>query len=195
MGEHTYRDETPLETVQRALVEEIWGGSNDTYVDSIQFIRNMTEFPVLYLKDYGVINHTTTDNGDNILDKGGDDAKTNKAAGVAVKRPPHRIDRQLTYLYEVRMTEEADDLKLKFDDEVQEYQWISLERFRLWLQIDGNHNNFKSFCHPTMTRLNRFCLDRLKYLREKDCAELKQFDLWSSRGAAEARVISCASLP
>jgi ADP-ribose pyrophosphatase YjhB (NUDIX family) len=53
VGEHAMRDETPLKTVQRALVEELWGGNNRSYTRDVGFIKNLTSNPVYYFKDYG----------------------------------------------------------------------------------------------------------------------------------------------
>lgn len=130
IGEHTQRDETPLETVQRALVEEVWGGSNATYED-IRWIQNLTEFPVYYYRDYG-----------------------------------DRVDRQLTYVYDVRMKEPAKDIFLKLDDEVADYQWISLDDYKKWM-VDDAAQGHKYFCHTSITELSLLALKQLMLLNRR----------------------------
>ena len=136
VGEHTNRDETPLETVQRALVEELWGGRNATYTHRVQFLRKITDHPVFYLRDYGPSRQ-------------------------------YRIDRQITYLYEVGMKHTSDQVVLELDDEVADHQWISLDDYRQWMQRDATTKNYVDFCHSTITRLGNFALEKLLHTKER----------------------------
>ena len=128
IGEHTLLDESSLETVQRGLVEEAWGGSNASYTTVVDFIRNMTAYPIYYFRDYG-----------------------------------DRQDRQLTYLYEVKLNQLAKDVVFKFDDEVADHQWIDIVDFKQWVERDIAAGHV-DFCHTTVTQLLLFGLERLAML-------------------------------
>lgn len=143
VGEHTIKAETPLETVQRALVEELWGGSNQSYSEGVEFIRPLTSHPVFYFRDYGPIRQG-------------------------------RIDRQLTYLYEVRMRPRQSDSGstipyLELDNEVADHQWIALDDYQQWMQRDAAAAaDHVDFCHSTITRLGEFSLEKLRNKHTND---------------------------
>ena len=150
VGEHTNGNETPRETVQRALMEELWSDESHDNIAAlvhsrVAFVRPITPRPVYYVRDYG---------------------------------PGHenRVDRQITYLYEVRMRHTRDQVILRLDDEVADHQWISLKSYREWMQRDvaaattstssgtslqKDEYYAQDFCHSTILRLGLFSLERL----------------------------------
>ena len=128
MGEHTNGDESPLETVQRALAEELWDGSSATYKRDVAVIQNLTNHPVLFLRNY----------------------------------PNQRVDRQITYLYEVRFTQPSDKIQLTLDDEVFDHKWLTLDEYSQWINKEAAGDDF---CGISMVKLNRLGLDRMFQLR------------------------------
>ena len=174
VGEHTNGNETPPETVQRALVEELWGGKGNDNKEAIAkifhsrvaFIRNITEYPVYYYRNYGPSGQ-------------------------------YRVDRQVTYLYEVRLKHNTSSSSsapaiLKLDDEVVDHKWISLTDYRKWMQRDmaaatnsttsasrkkeyasrKKEYDAQDFCHSTILKLGLFSLERLK-TTQRDNLSLK----------------------
>ena len=130
VGEHSNGDESAFQTVQRALVEELWGGSNQTYERDVAFVRSLTVHPLFFLLAYN----------------------------------NQRVDRQLTFLYEVRFRQPSPQIQLKLDDEVFDHQWINLQDLGKWIHSDkANHD----FCHARLVQLNQIVLQKLLALREK----------------------------
>jgi tRNA A37 N6-isopentenylltransferase MiaA len=127
---HDLQDESPLETLQRSLVEELWGGSNHSYTKDIAFIRRLTEHPVYYVREYG----PELDN---------------------------RIDRQLTYFFEVRFNQDMDNIYFVLDDEVAESQWIDVDAYAEWMQRISASGNYEEMCHQTLLEMNQLTLGHL----------------------------------
>ena len=73
-----------------------------------------------------------------------------------------RIDRQITYLWEVRLRDRWEDVRLSLDGEVAEHMWISVEEFERWLDGDKQSTDF---CHHTIHVLLSFGIKRLKRLQ------------------------------
>lgn len=118
-------------------------------------IRNMTEHPLYYIRHYGPSN-------------------------------ANRIDRQPTYLWLVQLrTANHADVAWKFDDEVADHKWITMDEFEAWLAEDrrgyGNGSDDDrrrfadedlggmddgaskgDFCHDTIRSLYQVLLDRCR---------------------------------
>lgn len=65
----------------------------------------------------------------------------------------NRVDRQLTYLWEVRLNKRYEGVHLDLDDEVAEHRWVPLDKFKRWIDEDSADGLLKDFCHETITVL------------------------------------------
>uniref|UniRef100_A0A7S4IX81 Nudix hydrolase domain-containing protein n=1 Tax=Odontella aurita TaxID=265563 RepID=A0A7S4IX81_9STRA len=74
----------------------------------------------------------------------------------------NRVDRQLTYLWEVRLKKDHEVVHLELDEEVADHRWVSLGTFKKWLEDDGADDVFKDFCHETIAILLQQGLDGLE---------------------------------
>ena len=136
VGEHAYRNETPLETARRGLVEELGlpiqqqqhqheQQSSSSSTPSLTFtIQNLTEQPVLYLREYGPI----------LLQLGNNN---NKNVG-------RRIDCQITYMWYVQLNQPHFNVTLQLDDEVADHTWMELDQVREWVNSSNSSNNNKN---------------------------------------------------
>eukprot|EP01083_Nonionella_stella_P296065 1005889_1 len=113
VGEHAYRDEPPIETVRRALLEEL-GSQCLHHVDAHGSIRNLTEFPVYYERDYGA------NNGNRI------DRQITYIWLVEMNLDSHQ---------------EADKM-LELDHEVADHMWMSLDEYEQWVESDTSLKDF-----------------------------------------------------
>ncbi len=143
IGEHTYRDESPIETVHRGIKEEM-GIDALEYVLEHGRISSITENPVYYERDYGESNDG-------------------------------RIDRQVTYLWLVEMNvrDVKDNLYksidefIKWEDEIADHKWISLETFSSLLNRGSDLGADRmSFCHETIVSILRLGLEELLLMKE-----------------------------
>jgi len=139
IGEHAYRDESPLETARRGLKEELGSRFLD-HIDNHGSIKNMTEFPVYYERNYGADNGGRIDRQATYL--------------WLVEMNLERKDRA------VEQTFAANDL-LELDGEVAKHMWIQLFNFEQRLASPTPEFDF---CHDTIVSLLRLGLDRLKIL-------------------------------
>ena len=134
IGEHTYRDEPPLATARRGLKEELGSRFLD-HVDVHGSLRNLTEFPVYYERDYGI------------------------TSGHRIDRQVTWI-----WLVEMNLDQlrrENADLLLELDDEVADHVWKDLVEYERWIESDVL---LKDFCHDTIRSLGLLGLERLKIL-------------------------------
>jgi len=135
VGEHTLGDESPLTTAERAMTEEL-----------------------------GITNH----NSNNIMNH-----EQQTPLLEATRLLPHpiyykrhygpkngnRIDRQLTYLWWIRLLRPYQELNdmLTLDEEVADLQWVSLHDLRSWVDRDiekrVNGSPQLDFCHHTIQEL------------------------------------------
>ena len=143
IGEHAFRDETPLNTVRRGVNEEVGQRALD-HIDRYGSIRNMTEYPVYYARDYGPNNGGRIDRQITYL--------------WLVEMNLEKSD--------VSEKERDLDFLLDLDDEVADHKWISLSEFEEWVNADKTASN-KDFCHMTIASLISLGIDRLKTMREK----------------------------
>lgn len=93
-------------------------------------------------------------------------------------RNGNRIDRQLTYLWLVKLPKRQQEIDWRLDHEVADKKWITLELFDHWLQADEandstvNESNEEDddgppvgdFCHRTIRSLLRLGIARLKVI-------------------------------
>lgn len=89
-------------------------------------------------------------------------------------RNGNRIDRQLTYLWLVKLPSRQEDLDWKLDHEVADKKWITLDEFDQWLGEDEkndatNETNEEDdgppngdFCHQTIRALLRLGIEQIK---------------------------------
>ena len=141
VGEHTYRDEMPIETVKRGISEEL-GSQMLDYVLEHGRLTNLTEYPVYYERDYGPSNQGRIDRQFTymyLVEMNKDSASKN--TNIA----------------------KFDDL-LQLDDEVVEHQWITLGAFSNLV----NEEKEKLFCHHTIISLTQLGLQRINYLKSAD---------------------------
>eukprot|EP00581_Thalassiosira_minuscula_P013802 CAMPEP_0183732532 /NCGR_PEP_ID=MMETSP0737-20130205/38659_1 /TAXON_ID=385413 /ORGANISM="Thalassiosira miniscula, Strain CCMP1093" /LENGTH=320 /DNA_ID=CAMNT_0025965561 /DNA_START=15 /DNA_END=977 /DNA_ORIENTATION=- len=127
LGEHANANESPRETVLRALEEELGfvGLNFDDFKNAGAFtaelhpshnlknsltvtINTVTDLPLYYIRHYG-------------------------------PRNDDRIDRQLTYLWVVNFPKKHAEIDWKFDDEVADHKWVTLEEAASWLSGDGRN--------------------------------------------------------
>jgi hypothetical protein len=139
LGEHTYRDEPAIETVRRAVLEEL-GSTYLDHLDAHGSIRNLTEYPVYYERDYGATNANRIDRQVTCL----------WLVEMNFHKPGSR-------------REQADEL-LQLDDEVAGHSWLKLDEFEIRVKSDIE---LKSFCHDTILTLLMFGIERIKMLRTK----------------------------
>jgi len=79
-----------------------------------------------------------------------------------------RVDRQLTYLWSAKFSKRHEDIAWRFDDEVAEHKWMSLDAALAWLAEDATKYNetfvgeagvtddgpdVGDFCHRTIRTL------------------------------------------
>lgn len=95
-----------------------------------------------------------------------------------------RVDRQLTYLWLVKLAERHEEISWKIDHEVAGVKWITLDEFDVWLKEDEKidsettanklHYLRKSgddgppngdFCHETIRTLLRLGVEQLKTIQ------------------------------
>lgn len=142
IGEHAFRNEVPLNTVRRGIQEEVGQRALD-YVDKYGSIRNMTDFPVYYKRDYGASNGGRVDRQITYL---------------------WLVEMNLGNINTGGKGEELDVL-LDLDDEVADHKWISLSEFEAWVSRDMKSSS-KAFCHDTIISLISLGIDRLKAMRQ-----------------------------
>ncbi len=156
VGEHTYRDEMAVETVKRAIREEL-GADAFLHLQRHGRITPLTEFPIYYERDYGASNGHRIDrqltylwlvemNVDNDVDDDDDESrKGGNDTGV-----------DLEILESI----------LQLDDEVAEHKWISLQEYSDLIEEDFDREN-KLFCHNTIVSLTDLGLKKIMEMREK----------------------------
>jgi isopentenyldiphosphate isomerase len=132
VGEHALRREPPLATIQRGLMEELW---TTTTTQDQRFLESQVAF-YQNLTAYPVLYHRVY--------------------------PNQRTDRQLTYIYEVRLKQPHDQIVLQLDHEVADHQWITLQDFRQKLE-DTNKEEY--WCHHTLIELFQLALKQLEMAR------------------------------
>jgi len=142
IGEHAFRNEKPLNTARRGIKEEVGQRALD-YVDKYGSIRNMTDIPVYYERDYGVSNGGRVDRQITYL---------------------WLVEMNLGKIKTGGKAEELDVL-LDLDDEVADHKWISLSEFEDWVSRDKKSSS-KAFCHDTIISLISLGIDRLKAMRQ-----------------------------
>ncbi len=142
IGEHTFRDENPIETAKRGVLEELGSAFFDHMNDRGQ-IRNLTEYPVYYERDYGPSNGNRIDRQITYLWL----VEMNLSSNDQTSR------------------QEADAL-LQLDHEVADHSWKPLDQFEQWLMNDDAVAP-KDFCHPTIVSLLRLGIERVKLLSSK----------------------------
>ena len=113
VGEHTYRDEMPEETVKRAIREEL-GDDAFSYLQRHGRITQLTEFPIYYERDYGASNGYRIDRQLTYL--------WLVEMNAVDDEPPKESDADADL--------EILDNLLQLDDEVAEHKWISLQEWR-----------------------------------------------------------------
>ncbi|KAL3786928.1 hypothetical protein HJC23_013263 [Cyclotella cryptica] len=92
-------------------------------------------------------------------------------------RNGYRIDRQLTYLWLVKLNQAQEEVRWTLDHEVADHKWITLDELDVWLREDTkNDEHFDdgnkeddgppngAFCHYTIRSLLRTGIDRLKVI-------------------------------
>lgn len=126
IGEHTYRDESPIATARRAIYEEL-GNRLLVHVQKSGSIRSLTQHPVLYDRHYG------PDNGDRI------DRQVTYLWLVELNLPV--VDRV-----------SAAERLLDLDGEVSEHTWIDLKVLEKWVMNNSTETSL-DFCHSTITSL------------------------------------------
>ena len=139
VGEHTYRDERSTETVRRAIFEEL-GDVYLHHLDAHGSMRNLTEYPVYYERDYG------KPNGNRI------DRQVTWVWLVEMNFNTTGSGRQ-----------QAENL-LQLDEEVADHAWLKLADFESRVKSDVELNYF---CHDTILSLLSMGIERIKMLRTK----------------------------
>jgi ADP-ribose pyrophosphatase YjhB (NUDIX family) len=145
IGEHTFRDESPLYTARRGLREEIGEAALD-YIDKNGSIRKLKSLPVYYERDYGAQNGGRIDRQITyfwIVEMNADKSESTE-----------------------RQTFDEWDNLLKFDSEVADHKWMPLKDFADWVLEDAK-NSSRDFCHETIHSFLSLGIDRLNVLREK----------------------------
>jgi 8-oxo-dGTP pyrophosphatase MutT (NUDIX family) len=144
VGEHALGDESPLTTAERGIAEEL-GIANHNIGNSRQH-KQAPVMEVSRLLPYPIYyrRHYGPTNG-------------------------NRIDRQLTYLWWVRLLRPYQELNnmLTLDEEVADLQWVSLPDLRSWVDRDISKRNTNGssppphldFCHHTIQELLLLVLD------------------------------------
>lgn len=144
IGEHAFRNEAPLNTARRGIQEEVGQRALD-YVDKHGSIRNMTDIPVYYERDYGASNGGRVDRQITYL---------------------WLVEMNLGKKNSGGRGEELNVL-LDLDDEVADHKWISLSEFEDWVSRDKESSS-KAFCHDTIISLISLGIDRLKAMRQME---------------------------
>ena len=176
LGEHSIVGESVRESVVRALEEEL-----------------------------GLVATTATESTNNVADEGKIMVSIQNVTQFPLyyirhygARNDNRIDRQLTYIWLVRLSKQKGEIRWKFDEEVADHKWISLKEFDSWLIADDDEvkdadyfqkfDDAKSvkkeyygrgggrddgplsgdFCHGTIRSLYRTGLDHLKLMLNEE---------------------------
>ncbi len=140
VGEHSFRNEEPIETVKRGIKEEL-GESFSELVNEYGHIQNMTAAPVYYERDYGSELENRIDRQVTYL-----------------------------WLVEMNMEHDGDDMitspdgYLTLDEEVADHMWITLSDLERWVNEDMMNEEPVKFCHHTIVSLARLVIDRLKLM-------------------------------
>ena len=140
VGEHTFRDEEPIETARRGIMEELGSKAID-YITNHGRISNLTEYPFYYERDYGISNEGRVDRQITYM---------------------WLVEMNYTAVTKFTSDRDIDDI-LKLDDEVVGHKWIHLETLKRMLQ--SNEVPFP-FCHDTIVSLSRAGLKRLLSLSQ-----------------------------
>lgn len=150
VGEHAYRDERPIKTVRRAILEELGPRVLD-HVTTHGNIRNLTALPVYYERDYGNGNGGRIDRQVTYIWL----VEMNlSAVGESQDRDSHSIIDQITNV--------GDNFFFQFDSEVAETKWLPIHELERWVKEDTDSRKF--FCHETMISLMILGLERLKIM-------------------------------
>jgi len=138
IGEHAYRDETPVATVERALLEEL-GPKALQAVQRQGSITNLTAAPVYYERQYG------PGNGNRI------DRQCTYLWLVEMNVDGDNIGSH--YWEEV----------LDIDNEAIDHVWKSLDELERWME---SGTALQDFCHDSILSLLRLGMDRMKVLKK-----------------------------
>lgn len=140
VGEHAYRDESPLETMRRGIKEEL-GSRFLQYVDKHGSIREITDSPVYYERHYGESNGNRVDRQVTYLWLVEMNSEKNNDPIERIQKP--------------------NDL-LELDHEVGDHLWKPLDELRNWVESDTLHEDF---CHETISSLLLFGQEKIKELK------------------------------
>ncbi len=153
LGEHAFRDESNLDTVHRAIFEEL-GGDMLKYVNDHGKISNLTDLPVYYERDYGSSNGGRIDRQLTYLWLVELNVKINHFSTPTERKAHEQIIENLLHL----------------DDEVEDHRWISINELKEMLPIrpkeDFNEQTNLAFCHHTIISLSRLGLKQLEFIHE-----------------------------
>ena len=159
LGEHTYRDELPLETVRRGIREEL-GFPMLQYVEEHGKITNLTEYPIYYERHYGTSNEGRIDRQLTYLWLVELNVQTISNANTV----KDEIDENLATI---------DDM-LQLDDEVADHKWISFQNFTNLVNSEKALDDYDEdddyealveysfFCHPTIVSLTKVGLEQIR---------------------------------
>jgi len=149
VGEHTNRDEQPIETVRRAILEEL-GPQVLEHVITHGRIRNMTALPIYYERDYGAANEGRIDRQATYIWL----VEMNLSAMMESRDNNYQTIAQII----------DDDGFFQFDSEVAETKWLPINELEQWVKEDADEKKF--FCHETIISLMNLGLERLKVLSD-----------------------------
>jgi len=148
VGEHTNRDEPQIETVRRAIMEEL-GPRVLEHVTTHGRIRNVTALPLYYERHYGEAN------GGRI------DRQVTYVWLVEMNLGARKISRDGNYESTIDQIIEEDGF-FEFDSEVAETKWLPIDELEQWVKEDTDDKKF--FCHETIISLTNLGLERLKVM-------------------------------
>lgn len=144
VGEHAYRDESPLDNVRRGLKEEL-GSRFLGHVDKHGSISKLTDLPVYFELDYGP-----------------------RKIGRRIDKQITYL-----WLVEVVMDRNvshdrvSSDSMIEFDHEVADHTWKSLDEAEKWLEADKH-----AFCHDRIIDLMKLGFRQLQRKRKSKTFEL-----------------------
>jgi 8-oxo-dGTP pyrophosphatase MutT (NUDIX family) len=144
VGEHAYRDESPLDTVRRGLKEELGSRFLD-YVDRFGSITKLMDLPVYFELDYGP-------------------SKIGRRTDKQVT---------YLWLVEVPMEKNvsgdaiSSESTIEFDHEVADHAWKSLDEIKKLVKVDKH-----AFCHDKIISLMILGFRELQSKRESKRLEI-----------------------
>jgi ADP-ribose pyrophosphatase len=140
VGEHAYRDESPMDNVRRGLKEEL-GSSFLDYVDKYGSITKLMDLPVYFELDYG----------------------PSKVGRRIDKQVTHLWLVEAPIERNVSNDRVTFENIIEFDHEVADHAWKSKDEIENWIKVDKN-----AFCHDRILNLMMLGFRQLQSKRQSN---------------------------